>query len=148
MGVIALPGAGSIYVDASTVIYFVEQIEPYLSASAPLWDALHAGSQLVVTSDLCILEVLVKPLRDGNANLVALVRNILLGTIGLHCLPISRSVLESAAQLRATFNLKTPDAIHAATAREAGCALFVTNDHGFRRVPGLNGAVLGEIAAS
>lgn len=148
MGVITLPGFGIIYVDTSAVIYRVEQIEPYLSASIPLWDALHTGRQQVVTSELCLLEVLVKPLRDGNAALAMLYRNVLLGTAGLTCLPITRSLLESSAQIRASHNLKTPDAIHAATAREAGCVLFVTNDPGFRRIPGLNVAVLSEIAAS
>jgi predicted nucleic acid-binding protein len=50
--------------------------------------------------------------------------------------------------LRANHNLKTPDAIHAATALAAGCVLFVTNDAGFRCVPGLPVAVLSEVAAS
>ena len=75
-------------------------------------------------------------------------RRVLLGTAGMTCLPISLSVLEGAARLRAAHNLKTPDAIHAATALAEGCSLFVTNDQGFRRVPGLRVAVLGEIAAS
>jgi len=56
--------------------------------------------------------------------------------------------LEIAADLRATTRLKTPDAIHAATALDAGCALFVTNDPAFRRVPRLNVAVLSEVAAT
>jgi predicted nucleic acid-binding protein len=148
MGLITLPASGSVYVDTNSVIYRVERIEPYLSASAPLWDALNAGTQPVVTSQLTLLEVLVKPLRDGNAKVATLFRSVLLGTAGLNCLPISLTILEAAAHLRALHNLKTPDALHAATALEAGCVLFVTNDMGFRRVPGLNVAVLSEIAAS
>jgi hypothetical protein len=50
MGQLALPPSGSVYVDTNAVIYLVERIEPYLSASAPLWNALHAGTQQVVTS--------------------------------------------------------------------------------------------------
>jgi predicted nucleic acid-binding protein len=137
-----------VYVDTNAVIYLVERIEPYLSASAPLWDALHAGTQAVATSQLALLEVLVKPLREGNAVVANLFRNVLLGTAGLSCLPITRGILEAAAQVRAQYNLKTPDAIHAATALDARSALFVTNDAAFRRVPGLNVAVLAEVAAS
>jgi predicted nucleic acid-binding protein len=148
MGVIALPPAGTIYVDANAVIYRVERIEPYLSASAPLWDAVDAGKQPVLTSQLTLLEVLVKPLRDGNSPMAALFRAVLLGTAGLTCYPVTRGILERAAQLRASHNLKTPDALHAATALETGCVVFVTNDTGFRRVTGLNVAVLAEIAAS
>lgn len=148
MGQVKLPPSGSVYVDTCAVIYRVERVEPYLTASAPLWDALDAGLVQVVTSELCLLEVLVKPLRDGNIALVSLFRTVLLGTAGLTTLPITRAILESAAQLRAGHNLKTPDAIHAATALAYGSSLFVSNDAGFRRVPGLSVAVLSEIAAS
>ena len=54
----------------------------------------------------------------------------------------------SAARLRAQLGLKTPDAIHAATALATGCALFATNDKGFRRVTGLAVAVLSETVST
>jgi predicted nucleic acid-binding protein len=92
--------------------------------------------------------VLVKPLRDGNATLVALFRAVLLGTAGLRCVSVSLRVLELAAELRAQHALKTPDAIHAATALVQGSVLFVTNDAGFRRVPALPVVVLSEVATS
>ena len=148
MGQLVLPASGLLYVDTNAVIYRVEQIEPYLTAAAPLWDALDAGLRQVVTSELTLLEVLVKPLRDGNAALAALYRQVLLGTLGFTCAPVSRAVLESAAQIRAAHRLKTPDSIHAATALALGCALFVTNDPDFRKVTGLPVVVLGEVAAA
>ncbi|MGH7171240.1 MAG: type II toxin-antitoxin system VapC family toxin [Gemmataceae bacterium] len=148
MGQLTLPSSGTVYVDTNAVIYRVERIEPYLTASAPLWDALDAGLASVLTSELTLLEVLVKPLRDGNSTLASLYRTVLLGTAGLTCVPITRSILESAAQLRAGHHLKTPDAIHAATALAHGSSLFVSNDTGFRRVPGLPVAVLREVATS
>ncbi|MBY0526063.1 MAG: type II toxin-antitoxin system VapC family toxin [Gemmataceae bacterium] len=146
MGQVTLPPSGLIYVDTNALIYRVERIEPYLTASAPLWDALDAGHCQVGTSELTLFEVLVKPLRDGNHALAALYRNVLHGTSGLSCLPINVPLLEAAAQLRARHGLTTPDAIHAATALLASCTLFVTNDPTFRSVPGLQVAVLGEIA--
>jgi predicted nucleic acid-binding protein len=148
MGVIALPPSGRVYVDTSPVIYLIERVEPYLSASGPLWAALNAGTQTVVTSQLTLLEVLVKPLRDGNTAVANLFRSVLLGTVGLSCEPISLTILEAAAQIRAAHNLRAPDAIHAATALDAGCVLFVTNDAVFRHVPGLNVSVLSEVVAS
>jgi predicted nucleic acid-binding protein len=148
MGQIVLPASGPVYVDTSVVIYFVEKIEPYRTASLPLWDALDAGDLQVLTSDLTLLEVLVKPLRDGNKSLTDLFRKLLLGTSGLTCVTISRPLLQTAAGLRATHNLRTPDAIHAASSLEGSCTMFVTNDTGFRRVPGLKVEILAEIAAS
>jgi predicted nucleic acid-binding protein len=148
MGRLTLPSAGPIYVDANSVIYRVESLEPYSSASSPLWEALQAGSCQVVSSELTLLEVLVKPLRDGNLALAAVYRRILLATNGLVCLAIDQEILELAGRIRADHRLKTPDAIHAATAIRSGATLFLTNDADFRGVPGLNVALLGEIAAS
>jgi predicted nucleic acid-binding protein len=41
--------------------------------------------------------------------------------------------------------LKTPDAIHAATSREAGSVLFVTNDQDYRGVAGLPLVILDDL---
>jgi predicted nucleic acid-binding protein len=54
-------------------------------------------------------------------------------------------VFEDAASIRAETRLKTPDAIHAATAMRAECALFITNDTDFRRVEGLPVVVLDDL---
>jgi predicted nucleic acid-binding protein len=89
----------------------------------------------------------VKPVQQHNTQLQQLFRVVLYKTRGFSTLPITRHILEAAAQLRATTGLKTPDAIHAATALHGGCTLFVTNDPAFRRVPQLNVAVLGDIVA-
>jgi predicted nucleic acid-binding protein len=65
--------------------------------------------------------------------------------VGTLTIPINRQILETAAQLRASTHLKTPDAIHAATALESGCTLFVTNDPAFKRVPNLAVMVLSDL---
>jgi predicted nucleic acid-binding protein len=148
LGTLVLPITGAVYVDANTLIYRIETIQPYLTTAAPLWDALRAGTQSVITSELSLLETIVKPLQLGNTSLQELFETILYNTKGFSCLPITRQILEAAAQVRATFGLKTPDAIHAATALSEGCTLFVTNDVAFRRISGLNVAILSEIAAA
>ena len=148
MGRLILPASGPIYIDANSAIYRIEQIEPFASASAPLWEALQDRNIVIVTSELTLLEVLVKPLKDGNAPLIAVYREILLDTEGLECIEIDQEVLSLAAQIRANWRLKTPDAIHAATALQAGVTMFVTNDRGFLKVPGLNVVILDEVAAS
>src|SRR3954453_9814171 len=59
--------------------------------------------------------------------------------------PIALSTLREAARLRATTKLKTPDAIHAATAQQAGCVLFVSNDLDFRGVAGFSLVILDDL---
>ena len=62
---------------------------------------------------------------------------------------VAREILLEAARLRAaTPALKTPDAIHAATALLHNCSVFITNDVGFRRILGLRIILLDEALAS
>lgn len=50
------------------------------------------------------------------------------------------------SRLRATPpGLRTPDAIHASTAIKSACALFLTNDPAFRRVPNLTVTFLSDL---
>lgn len=102
----------------------------------------------VVSSELILLETLVGPLRSGDTVLAAN-REALWWQANTRLLPITQDVLREAARLRALVPaLKTPDAIHAATALLHGCALVVTNDVGFRRVPILTLAILHDILAA
>ncbi len=133
------------YLDANGFIYSIERIDPYRSMLDTLWLTVSVGQVKVVTSELTLLEVLVKPLKVGDATTATLFRTVLKHTPDVQMLPITQSVLEAAANLRATLGLKTPDAIHVATALLNNSVLFVTNDSAFRRVTDLNVTVLSEL---
>ena len=75
-----------------------------------------------MSSELVVLETLVKPLREGDTILEQLFR-ALFHTREVRLLPATLSLWEHAARLRATTGLKTPDALHAATALDAGSTL-------------------------
>ncbi len=92
------------------------------------------------------MEVLVVPLRNGNNSLVADYEELLLSQVQL--IPISQSILRQSANLRATSNLKTPDAIHAATALSVNSNQFITNDKGFHNLSSLPVVILSEVLAS
>jgi predicted nucleic acid-binding protein len=144
MGSLTLPAGGTVYVDAMAVIYTVERYPDYWPLLEPLWLAAQAKSVEVISSELTIMEVLVKPLKTNDPKLVAAFEQALTGT-DMRLLPITQAVLRDAAQLRATTKLRTPDAIHAATSKQFGCSLFVTNDGGFRGVPGLPVVILDDL---
>lgn len=148
MGALNLPASGAIYVDANCIIYAVEKIAPYDAALEPLWQAAASGRVSVISSELTVLEALVKPLRNKNARLEAAFRAFLFDSAEFRLAPVELAVIEHAARLRAELGLKTPDALHAATALRAAAALFVTNDAAFRRVSGLPVAVLSESLSS
>jgi predicted nucleic acid-binding protein len=140
-----LPAAGSVYLDANIFIYTVERIAPYSALLDQFWLDVRSAHAAVLTSELSALETLIRPLRDGNASLESAFRAVLFSSPDVRMLPVTMSILERAAQLRASGSLKTPDAIHAATALEHGCALFVTNDVLFRRVLGLPVIILADL---
>ena len=138
-----LPTGGPAYVDANAIIYSVERVEPYRSLLAPMWEAARAGRFTLASSELVTLEVLVKPLRDGNVRLEMLFRSIL-AAAEMDLIPATLETWEEAARIRAETGLATSDALHVATALQAGCELFITNDTDFRRVQGLPIVVLDD----
>ena len=143
MGPLTLPTAGSVYIDANAIIYSVERVEPYRELLAPVWEEAGAGRFTLASSELVVLETLIKPLREGNARLEVLFRSILTAA-EIELVPATLAIWEDAARIRASTGLKTSDALHAATALSAGCALFITNDADFRRVQDLPIVVLDD----
>ena len=130
--------------DANPVIYTVEKHPVYGPLLQPLWQAARARAIEVVSSELVLMETLVGPFKSSDTSLEAAYEQALLGT-DLRLLPVTQPILREAARLRATTRLRTPDALHAATARQAGCVLFVTNDLGFRGVAGLPLVILDDL---
>ena len=146
MGPLTLPLGELLYLDANALIYSVERVEPYRTLLEPMWQEAQDGNLTLVSNPILIVEVLVKPLRDGETEIEMQYRE-LFGANAVRFQNASFSVFEDAARLRAEARLKTVDAIHAATALRAGCALFVTNDNDFRRVPGLPTVILDDLLA-
>jgi len=144
MGSLTIPASGTIYVDTAPIIYTVERHPDYESLLLPLWAAADARSLTVVTSELTLLETLVKPLRDNNQPLVDDYEKVL-GATSISMQPISANILRAAARIRATTSIKTPDAIHAATALSFGCAQFITNDADYRKLSSLPVIVLKDL---
>jgi predicted nucleic acid-binding protein len=60
---------------------------------------------------------------------------------------VSPAIAEVAAQLRASYNLQTPDSIQMATAISGGASFFLTNDVRLPSLPGLEVLVLEELRA-
>jgi len=85
--------------------------------------------QRLVTSELTLAELLVKPVALQRHDLIQVYDNWTISNSYLEVVPVVREVLRDAATLRANDKaLKLPDAIHLTTARGTGCRYFLTKD--------------------
>jgi predicted nucleic acid-binding protein len=147
MGSLALPASGQIYLDSDILIYSVETHALYWPVLEPLWQTAKAAALSIISSELAVLETLVGPLRSGDSLLLTAYGQVFQAP-EVNLVPISRDILHEAARLRAMItSLRTPDAIHAATG-SGRCVMFLTNDTGFRHVPGLPVVILDDVLAA
>jgi len=147
MGRLNISSHKIIYVDSCIIIYTVEKTPEYCQILESLWEKLAQNEVEVITCELSLMECLVLPLRMNNNRLINAFQNILT-TTKIQLKPISLSILKETANIRATNKIKTPDAIHVATAFNFNCDVFLTNDLGLKNIPNLSTIVLQEVIES
>ncbi|MDQ7036931.1 MAG: type II toxin-antitoxin system VapC family toxin, partial [Anaerolineae bacterium] len=125
--------------------YYVEENPTYLDKMDAIIKQVEETSIEVVSSVITLTEVLNHPIKQGNSQLEQEYRDILVNSSDYRLLPITLTIAESAANLRARYNLRTPDALHVATAIEAQCDAFLTNDLGIKRVSEITILLLDEL---
>ena len=136
-----------LYLDTNTFIYAVESVPPFCDAMRELFRHIDDGHCQAVTSELSLAECLVKPFLEGDVTLRQAFERAVQTSPVLQVVPVSRAVLVSAAELRAHTGLRLPDAIHLATALDAGCTTFLTNDRRLLAAPRLRTLVLSDFIA-
>ena len=86
----------------------------------------------MLTSRLTRMECRIKPLRLGNVGLLA-IYDAFFTSPEVEVLELSPAVIEKATDVRAALNVKTPDALHLASAIVAGATAFLTGDRNLAR---------------
>lgn len=116
-----------VYLDSCIIIYLTE-------GRADLRDRISRGllatedtPPTVVFTDLSRLECRVKPLAAGDATILANYDEFF-ATPGYVKFVIDTAAFDLATELRARHGLKTPDALHLASAIASGCDEFWSND--------------------
>ena len=134
--------------DTSPFIYFVERNYVYVDIMREVFKRLTNGNFQAYSSVITLTEVLVQPLRQNNQNLADKYRHLLYNGVNFKLLPINLLVAETAARLRAKYNLRTPDALQISTALENGCEAFLCNDKGLKPITELKVLILDELTLS
>lgn len=114
---------GLIYLDACLLIYLIERHPRWGGPVARLVEQF--GDEHFRISALVKCECLVGPLKHGNLTLRASYLSLFDRLISL---AMPEAVYLHAAELRARFGLRTPDALHLACAEHHRCDALWTND--------------------
>jgi len=144
----ALRGIRLLGIDSAPLIYLVERHPSYIDRMVFILRYISSGAISAVGSPLILTEVLSQPLRMGKKELVKEYEDIIQNSIGFTLIPIDEQIARRAAELRAKYGLRTPDALHIATALENYCQAFLTNDIGLKRVSEIQVLVLDELEVS
>lgn len=113
-----------IYLDTAPVIYLVQYVEPYLDY---LTHRLTEDNTVQVCGELTRMEARIKPVRSNDAILLKAFDDYFADIIE-EIVPLSRSVVDEATELRVKYNFRIPDALQLASAIAGNCDLFLTND--------------------
>ena len=131
--------------DTSPLIYFVERHPAYTTVMRELLQQIETGNLYGCTSVITLLEVLVQPKKKGLAALEHAYRQILQQSKNFEIIRINEQIAEQAADLRARYVIRTPDALQIAAALSVGCQAFVTNDKRLHAITGLKILLLDEL---
>lgn len=115
-----------IYIDTCIAIYLIENHHDYGQLLEWQFDAAINEGHEICISPLVKLECLVKPLKTNDLDLLDSFNEFFNQTT---ILSIPESIYMKAAELRAGYSLKTPDALHIAIASFHGCDGLWTNDN-------------------
>lgn len=133
--------------DTNVFIYAYQEHPRYLPVVRPLFARLDSDPEFrAVTSIITLIEVIAHPLRLHRYDLVATYTTALLNSAKVWTMPVDVLIARRAAELRAEYNLRTPDAIQIATAIVAGAQAFITNDERMKNVKQIPILVIGDFA--
>jgi predicted nucleic acid-binding protein len=130
-----LPPGGVVALDTVVWIYEFENHPTFGQVTRTLFrDGFGSGRCRAACSLLVLGEILVQPIANSRGDIADQYRKVLSSGPDLTVWPINREVVEAAAVLRAKYQIKMLDAIHAASAVVHKGNLFVTNDGRLRRI--------------
>jgi predicted nucleic acid-binding protein len=138
--------SSKLYFDANVFIYAVEGNDDIAGLLRTLFELLSSNSNLAVTSELTLAEVLPKADPTRRRNYLELI--LYSGLFDLH--PVTRDVLMETADYRRIAGVsrpdasksnasmpKLPDAIHVVTAVRAGCGRMLSFDRALKLPEGM-----------
>jgi predicted nucleic acid-binding protein len=111
-----------------------------------LLQAIQAGQVEALLSTVALMELLVRPLADGRTDIANEHEAALRQVSHLRIVPFNGEAHRRAAELRARYHLRPPDALLIGSGLAEGATAYVTNDYGLRVVSELRVLILADFA--
>ena len=146
MGILEYMRGSVVGLDTTPLIYFIEKNVTYHPLLRPFFVELASGQFTAVTSTITLVETLVHPIRNNQNDLARRYREILLNTAYLTTYNVSPDIAQKAAEIRANYQIRTPDAIQLAASVQANATFFLTNDHNLKKFPEIKVIVVDDLA--
>ncbi|EKD06068.1 type II toxin-antitoxin system VapC family toxin [Limnospira platensis] len=143
----AFQSVNRLFLDSAPVIYYVDMNPGYSAIMDGIFDLIRAAQIRVVTSPVTLAECLILPLRDSNLSQQQLFIDIITGQDTADFVNITSEIARIAADIRARYRLQLPGAFLIATALDAGCQAFLTNDAQLKRIAELKMLLVSELEA-
>jgi predicted nucleic acid-binding protein len=124
-------GVSRIFWDTNLFIYLFEGSSAMSQRVVQLRERMRSRGDQLLTSALTLGEVLVKPIRSGQPDLVRAYEEAITQTTLV--VPFDAKAARIFARLRSTRTVSAPDAIQLACASVAGTDVFITNDERLQR---------------
>jgi predicted nucleic acid-binding protein len=137
-----LQTAQTVGLDSAPFIHHFEEHPRYQGLCAEVFDLMETRTVQSVTSTVTLIEVLTQPLAKGAQELSARYEQYLRFGPSLTLRSLDPDLALRAAQVRARYQIRTPDAIQLAAAIEFGACVFLTNDDRLRKVTEIEVIVL------
>lgn len=137
-----------IHIDSVAFIYFIEQNPSYRSVVRPLFELLDRKQLVGLSSYITLLEVMVRPIKEGRLDLAQQYKDLLLRSQNFGLFPVDQTIAEQGAKIRANYPFRTPDAIQLATAVHQQADIFVTNDRHLKQFNQLEILILDDFSST
>ena len=128
-----------IYWDTMLFVYLIEAHPKHGVRVKEILATMERRRDTLCTSVFTVGEVLTGPYKRGASDVALRVREVIRPP-AVELLPFTVETAERYARIRGDNRMSPPDAIHLASAAQAGVDLFLTNDHRLQGlvIPGID----------
>ncbi len=128
-----------IYWDTMLFVYWFEDNPQYAQRISEIYEALETRGDTLWTSVFTVGEVLTGPYKRCEQEEAARIREFF-SSSRIHLIPFTEETADRYARIRGESRVSPADAIHLASAAQAGVDLMLTNEAALRRliIPGIH----------